>query len=172
MNSISPFIQIPESIVTKAAKFDKDIWEFKKDYNVQNYFNTQSHFFSKLGEWVFASRFGLEDQISWNLQHQGDNYDFKINDLTIDVKSTTYWQAPEIKCFPDENKTDVYVLVALIPELNKGRLIGWCNKTLLFNPNNYRQYRRLGLRYWLTEQQLSKDWSIFKPNEKEKTREI
>lgn len=172
MNNTPPFIQVPEAIVSKAAKFDKDIWEFKKDYNVQNYFNTQSHFFSKLAEWIFASRFGLEDQISWNLQHHGDEYDFKIGDLTIDVKSTTYWQAPEIKCFPDENKTDIYVLVALIPELNKGRLVGWCDKSLLFNPTNYRQYRRLGLRYWLTEKQLSKDWSVFKPNEKEKTGEI
>lgn len=166
MNSTPPFIQVPEDVVSKAAEFDKNIWEFKKNYNVQNYFNAQSHFFSKLAEWIFASRFGLEDQISWNLQHHGDEYDFKIGDITIDVKSTTYWQAPEIKCFPDENKTDIYVLVALIPELNQGRLVGWCRKEVLFKPTNYREYRRLGLRYWLTEKELSKDWSIFNSEDK------
>ena len=166
----APFIQIPKEIVEKAASFDKDIWEFKKNYKTQNYYNPQSHFFSKLAEWLFASRFGLEDQISWNLQHHGDDYDFKIEtiNLTIDVKSTTYWQLPEIKCFPDENKTDIYVLVALIPELNQGRLVGWCDKSLLFGSTNYRQYRRLGLRYWLTEKQLSKDWSVFENETKEK----
>lgn len=161
MSNIQPFIKVPEEIITKATKFDKDIWEFKKNYSVQNYFNSKSHFFSKLAEWIFASRFNLENQISWNLQHHGDQYDFKLGDITIDVKSTTYWQLPEIKCFPDENKADIYVLIALIPELNQGRLVGWCYRDVLFKPTNYREYRRLGLRYWLAEKDLNKDWSIF-----------
>lgn len=165
----SPFVQVPKEIIEKAAQFDKDIWEFKKNYSVQNYLNPQSHFYSKLAEWIFASRFGIEGQISWDLHHHGDEYDFKVKDLTIDVKSTTYWKAPEIKCFPDENKADIYVLVALIPELNQGRLVGWAMAPYLFNPANYKAYRNLGLRYWLTEKQLAKDWSIFSEN---KTREV
>lgn len=155
------FLKIPLDIQEKAKIYGDAVFELKKNYSSSRYLNPDSHAHAKWGEWLFAQKVGLVDKIDWSVTPEGDQYDFLIANKTIDVKTTTYWRYPELKCFASENKSDYLVLASISPAEARGRLVGYTTRENLFQDKNYQNYRGLGFRYVLKEIDLCKDWRIF-----------
>lgn len=153
-------IKIPDEILVKSKEFGDQVLALKQNYKSSRYLNADSHEISKWGEWLFAEKFDLVDEINWDVRPGGDSYDFKINGKTIDLKTTNYWRLPELKVFPNEKPADFYVLVGISKEEKRGRLAGFATFAQLFDEANYVNYRGLGWRYMLAERDLCKDWRV------------
>ena len=158
-------IKIPDDILAKSKTFGDQVLALKQNYKSSRYLNADSHEHSKWGEWLFAEKFGLVDAINWDVQAEGDSYDFLINGKTIDIKASSYWRFPELKVFPNEKKADFYVLVGISKEEKRGRLAGFASYAQLFDEANYVNYRGLGWRYMLAERDLCKDWRVISGKE-------
>lgn len=161
MSEESHTVKIPDNILKKSKEFGDKLLALKEDYKSSRYLNTKSHEIAKLGEWVFSNRFNIEGLVDWEVRKEGDGkYDFLLGTTKIDVKTTTYYKYPELRCFANEDQADIYVLVALAKDEGLARLAGFASRAKLFHCRNYQDYRGLGKRYVLTEDELCKDWSI------------
>lgn len=155
-------LKIPEDIIQKSLVFEQQVNLIKSRFYSSRYLNKSSHSISKWGEWLFAKKLDLEEEIDWSVQVAGDKSDFTVNGYTIDVKTTTYFRYPELKCFPDEIKADIYVLAAVSPRAQIGGVVGFVSREKLTDPVNLKDYRGMGLRYIQTKSQLKKDWTLLK----------
>jgi hypothetical protein len=156
-------IKIPQEILNQSLDFENKLKVLKEGYSFSRDLNINSHSLSKWGEWLFAQEFGLEDQINWAVHPRGDKYDFKVGNQIIDVKTTTYFKYPELKCFAEEDQAHIFVLTTIDQTREEGRLVGYVSKTRLFDKSRYWcDYRGLGKRYVMLERQLTKDWKLLK----------
>lgn len=152
---------IPRHIIEQAWQFDQAIRRQKAGYSSTRYTNEYSHGISKLGEYLFAQRYGIESALNWTVQIQGDSgHDFLINNTKIDVKTTTYFLAPELRCYPDECRADIYVLAAYKPRSGHGYLAGFISRRRLFRETNLGDYRGMGQRYFVDRRGLCQDWNM------------
>ena len=153
-------IPVPYHIRAKAYDFDREISKLKSSFNSTNYLNKYSHGISKIGEWLFAMTFGMEDCIDWTVNYGGDgSSDFIVNGIKIDIKTSTYDRFPDLKCYPYECYSDVYVLATYNSVMKAGTLVGFISKAKLFDQSNYRNYRGLGNRYAVKGCDLCHDWA-------------
>lgn len=152
---------IPRHIIEQAWQFDQAIRRQKAGYRSTRYANEHSHGISKLGEFLFAQRYGLESTLNWSVHIDGDSgHDFLVNGIKIDVKTTTYFLAPELRCHPDECRADIYVLAAYKPRSGHGYLAGFISKGKLFHDRNLGDYRGMGQRYFVDRSRLCQQWRI------------
>jgi hypothetical protein len=98
--------------------------------------------------------------LNWAVHSHGDSgHDFLINNIKIDVKTTTYFLAPELRCYPGECRADIYVLAAYKPRSGHGYLVGFISQRKLFHERNLGDYRGMGQRYFVNRYGLCQDWN-------------
>lgn len=148
-------------LTDKEVKFANDLanmresdWKKNIPTNVRMRKENDSHYIGALGEVAFSKHSGLEVD-TWISEKEGDKgVDFCYNDVTIDVKSTT-WFPPYLREHSVEDLVaDVYVL-AYIPKnfQNAVYLCGWRSKEDFRDMHKVKDFR-YGNKIYLTEKQL------------------
>lgn len=143
--------------IQEIRKFSESIQTLKNNFRSTRNLTNNPHFYGKVGEFIFKQEFGLDPDMSINIQ--GDSQDFIYKGKKIDIKTTTYWKDPFLREFSNPRKVpDIYVLVAVqtINENNGdvfGEIVGWCySEELLSTP--LKNLGNIGKRYILNRNEL------------------
>jgi hypothetical protein len=140
-------------------RFADSVNNLKTKYRATRKLNNNPHYLGKLGEVAFSKLFDLS--VNFDVHQQGDaGYDFSLNDITVDVKTTKYWKYPELKEFPGRQlSADIYILVGVNLDELYGDVCGFITRKNLegMQPTNYRDK---GLRIVAKPKDLCRDWGL------------
>lgn len=138
-------------------EFSNSIESLKNKFSSTRNLTNSPHFYGKIGEFIFQEEFGLKADTS--IAIGGDNQDFIINGLKIDIKTTTYWRDPLLREFKNPRKApDIYVLISIKGvyedvETVEGEIVGWCYANKLLN-KPLSHLGNLGERHLLNKDEL------------------
>jgi hypothetical protein len=152
MESLEPFYQ-------RCKVYSDSIVALKNEWRSTRNLQSSPHFIGKLGECLVAEKLGL--LVNFDVSYNGDGgKDLELNGWRLDVKSTAYWKAPELKEFPNpKNPPDVYILTAINANKMVGKICGFISsKKLLKTP--VIEYRGLGLRHAIKASELCTNWEL------------
>ncbi len=152
MEDLTPFLN-------DCLQYSEAITALKGHYKSTLTLNKNPHYLGKLGECLFAARYGLKVNFEVHTKGDGGN-DFLINGWSVAIKTTGYWKSPDLKEFINpSHRSHVYVLATVDLAKARGRLVGYISGKRFFEAPTER-YRGLGERHVARESDLTKDWDL------------